>query len=752
MATTSTRPSFPPGPSSPSPSSPADAPRFPAPLRPPPPYPPPPPPPSSLPAPASSRLYAGLTPSAPPPIPPASPPPSAQPRAHHPPLPRPAVAAPVAVQHHAPVAPRSISPAPPSRRSEERRRGSFSFRKRSNSHSAALERPPGTISAPIPLDVSATFYDPSRPPKQTHTGAHYYIAGPDAPPLPATRSPALAAPRRAPLPSPHPSSPPTMLRKASKVRAQQAEAERQARLAAQPREPPHLPSLSPLPGMSTFGGESSPTPASNTTRTTTDMSRSSASTPFTSSSPAAASSVAARADGDPATGTPATRAAMNGEYVADSSPSTAERVSSMAHRGRYSYSSSQVDAINSPRRVRRRKDPTPFNVLVIGAKSSGKTSFISFLRHSLTSAKQSADQSPEPRVGGSKKSFTSHYLESEFDGERVGVTLWDSTGLERNVVDLQMREITAFVEAKFEDTFMEEQKVVRSPGFRDTHIHCVFLVLDPVRIDASIAASEVFQKVGSLADSLDSELDLQVLRALWGKTTVIPVISKADTLTVSHLNFLKRAVWASLKVAKLDPLEALDLEDDLDEGDEDEDDDDDEPDDDVAHAGQPSSNTLLAPNTKAELKRESSLTINGLAATDETPYLPMSILSPDVYDLPPYVPSPDTTSTTSSSSSSKPAPTPGRRFAWGFADPYNPAHCDFPRLRETIFAEWRADLRDIARAKWYESWRTSRLNNLPNSGRRIRGGVTPVAAVPKQARGASVPAPASSDAVLRAAP
>lgn len=34
---------------------------------------------------------------------------------------------------------------------------------------------------------------------------------------------------------------------------------------------------------------------------------------------------------------------------------------SMAHRGRYSYASSAVSStFNSPRRVRRRKDPTPF--------------------------------------------------------------------------------------------------------------------------------------------------------------------------------------------------------------------------------------------------------------------------------------------------------------------------------------------------------------------------------------------------------
>lgn len=45
----------------------------------------------------------------------------------------------------------------------------------------------------------------------------------------------------------------------------------------------------------------------------------------------------------------------NGEYVDPYS-----RTESMTHRGRYSYASSAVSTLNSPRRVRRRKDPTPF--------------------------------------------------------------------------------------------------------------------------------------------------------------------------------------------------------------------------------------------------------------------------------------------------------------------------------------------------------------------------------------------------------
>lgn len=378
-----------------------------------------------------------------------------------------------------------------------------------------------------------------------------------------------------------------------------------------------------------------------------------------------------------------------------------------------------------------------FSVLVVGAKNSGKTSLISFLRHSLTlpSSKQVSTPPESSTYNASKSSFISHYLETEMDGERVGLTLWDSAGLEKNIVDLQLREMATFVESKFEETFVEEQKVQRSPGVKDTHIHCVFLILDPVRLDGNIQNA---QKGGSSSmdrlGGLDDELDLQVLRVLWGKTTVIPIVSKADTLTTGHMSFLKRAVWDSVKSAKLDPLEALELEDDLEEASEEESEEDEtsydahtsdsEVVDNLADA---SSDEAAAPKpakttAKKAHNRNSSLSVMNTASDDETPYIPMSILSPDPYDLPPY--------TSASKSSGK----IGRRFPWGFADPYNAEHCDFTRLRDSIFSEWRGELRDLSRSKWYENWRTSRLKNVPGSKQRVRGGVTPVASVPKTGR------------------
>jgi septin family protein len=311
------------------------------------------------------------------------------------------------------------------------------------------------------------------------------------------------------------------------------------------------------------------------------------------------------------------------------------------------------------------------------------------------------------------------------DSERVGLTLWDSAGLEKSIVDLQLREMTSFIESKFEETFAEEQKVMRSPGFRDTHIHCVFLVLDPLRLDANID--------GALPGEggLDDGVEVQVLRALWEKTVVIPVIAKADTLTTKHMAHLKRAVWKSIRDNSMNPLDALELEDDeVDEYGEDsdvlveEDEDDDPVESDDQHSsssGSPSSSAGAKPKNPS--KRSSHVRHSSQAgtATDEEPYIPLSVLSPDPYTLP--------------KSGYAAESELSRVFPWGSASPLNPQHCDFPRLRASVFLEWRGDLRELSRTRWYEQWRTSRLVNVPGTRMRIKGGVTPVAAVPKEPRG-----------------
>lgn len=325
-----------------------------------------------------------------------------------------------------------------------------------------------------------------------------------------------------------------------------------------------------------------------------------------------------------------------------------------------------------------------------------------------------AEADGKQSAGTTNGPFKSTYIETEVDGERMGLTLWDSEGLERNLIDLQIRETVAFIENKFEETFSEETKVVRAPGSRDTHIHVVFLLLDPARLtpDNHYPGKTAADKP---AGGLDSDLDIQVFTALQGKTVVVPVISKADTCTSKHMDHLKQLVRTGLHKAGLDPLQALELED------EEYDDDtpnqtprasainidvrkkhstdpyyDDEDDENSSGSEDSSQQSTHRSNRDRAVSHASSAPrkTGGPQMSPGLNFVPLSIISPDSYE---------------------PGERVGRSFPWGFADPYDEAHCDFVKLKESVFSEWRQELRDKSRIQWYEYWRSERLASVRGS-------------------------------------
>jgi hypothetical protein len=140
-----------------------------------------------------------------------------------------------------------------------------------------------------------------------------------------------------------------------KAQAQEEALRKQREAAMLPKEPPRLPTHSALPQLQTFGGENarpdsyaivsnraggysnnSNNNSQNFSRPSVDSYRMTPSNPNLGATPPVPGSSPSYMDYDP--------------YP---------RTESMTHRGRFSYASSQ-HSINSPRRVRRRKDPTPF--------------------------------------------------------------------------------------------------------------------------------------------------------------------------------------------------------------------------------------------------------------------------------------------------------------------------------------------------------------------------------------------------------
>lgn len=112
-------------------------------------------------------------------------------------------------------------------------------------------------------------------------------------------------------------------KKMSKSQAMEEELRRQRESYA-PKNAPRLPDLSPTPQLETFGGEERDTLAP-----------------------------------EPPMPRPQSGIAVPTASMTDAVDPYA-RTESMTHRGRYSYASSAISTVNSPRRIRRRKDPTPY--------------------------------------------------------------------------------------------------------------------------------------------------------------------------------------------------------------------------------------------------------------------------------------------------------------------------------------------------------------------------------------------------------
>jgi septin family protein len=146
----------------------------------------------------------------------------------------------------------------------------------------------------------------------------------------------------------------------------------------------------------------------------------------------------------------------------------------------------------------------------------------------------------------------------------------------------------------------------------------------------------------SLHHGLDA-LDIHILARLSRITTVIPIISKADTCTTTRMNSLKSLIAQNIRQQNLR------LTSFLMEGD------------------------AYSEADSEEMDEDGD---NMDLGDDLT--LPLSILSPDYTEAP---------------SEKKEELLHVRNYPWGHADALNPLHCDYVKLRELIFVDWRRELK-----------------------------------------------------------
>ncbi|KAI8089778.1 Septin-domain-containing protein [Halteromyces radiatus] len=180
-----------------------------------------------------------------------------------------------------------------------------------------------------------------------------------------------------------------------------------------------------------------------------------------------------------------------------------------------------------------------FNVMVVGFSGVGKTSFVRTLLESLKMKMTKDKRETMFQPTGNGKALIEGPLErtlvpytvsvdAEVDGEKMVLTLIDTPGFQTDyIVDKQLHDILGYIEHQFDLTLAEENKVKRNPKAVDTQVHACLYFVDPSKTD------------------LD-DYDIRVLSKLAKRVNVIPVIGKADTLTLAQRNRLRPTIIKSI--------------------------------------------------------------------------------------------------------------------------------------------------------------------------------------------------------------
>jgi cell division control protein 11 len=162
-----------------------------------------------------------------------------------------------------------------------------------------------------------------------------------------------------------------------------------------------------------------------------------------------------------------------------------------------------------------------FIIMAAGRKGSGKSSFFNTLI--------GKDIVKNADSGG----IDIYTLSIDCDGVMQRVTLIDTPGFGMTLSDTEIQEsIASYIKAQFNMFIAEESKIRRDPKFEDTRIHCLLYFI-------------------SSASSGLKSTDIAFLKSVSPLVNIIPIISKADGLTINERRTMKAKVMEQLSHHKI---------------------------------------------------------------------------------------------------------------------------------------------------------------------------------------------------------
>ncbi|TRY56403.1 hypothetical protein DNTS_034988 [Danionella cerebrum] len=179
-----------------------------------------------------------------------------------------------------------------------------------------------------------------------------------------------------------------------------------------------------------------------------------------------------------------------------------------------------IDAILEQMRRKAMKQGFEFNIMVVGQSGLGKSTLMNTLFKSKVS-RRSVLTTEEERIPKTIEiKSISHDIEEK--GVRMKLTVIDTPGFGDQINNENCwQPIMKFINAQYEQYLQEEINIDRKKRIPDSRVHCCIYFIPPT------------------GHSL-RPIDIEFMRHLSKVVNIVPVIAKADTLTLEERDFFKQ--------------------------------------------------------------------------------------------------------------------------------------------------------------------------------------------------------------------
>ena len=290
------------------------------------------------------------------------------------------------------------------------------------------------------------------------------------------------------------------------------------------------------------------------------------------------------------------------------------------------------DTIQEQIRKKSLKRGFEFNLMVVGESGLGKSTLVNTLFKSKIS-RTSCTPGPHPIPRTTEISSVSHVIEEQ--SVRLKLTVTDTPGFGDQINnDKCWAPILEHVNEQFDKYLNEELGITRKKVIPDTRVHCCLYFIPPT------------------GHSL-RQIDIEFMKGLHHCVNIVPVIAKADTLTLEERDAFKQRIREDIRYHGINIYPSA-------YGAEDEED--------------------AATNTKVEQ------------------FIPFAVIGSDH---------------TAVVGGKK---TLGRQTKWGFIEIENKRHCEFAHLRDMLIRTHMQDLKETTDKVHYENFRHQQLQRSQTQG------------------------------------